>query len=155
MDCLRGVRDDPAQIGMVETVPGAGADEEVHGRMNHTSFSRRHKRDSYHSRAAKMFADYGFSVRDRHRAGGGIPDLAVGLCNITDEIELKVGDEPLTEAQERYHANWRGRPILIMRSYEECERWARETAHERRRASAAAVRGELSACVHRHRESAA
>lgn len=121
--------------------------------MIHTSYARRHKRDGYHSRAAEMFQAYGFSVRDQSAAGGGLPDLALGMCEITDLAELKVGNEPLTPAQEKFHKDWRGRPILIFRSFEACLEWAAKTAHERKRAALA--RAELPACIHRHREGTA
>ena len=103
--------------------------------MMHSSFSGRHKKDGYHNDACRVLLAYGFSVRDRSKAGGGIPDLALGMCDITDEMELKVGNAPYTKAQIAYRTGWSGRPIVTMRSLAEVEAWARKTAFERRRAA--------------------
>ena len=100
--------------------------------MGHSSYCGRHKKDGYHDRAVNLLEAYGFSVRDRSKAGGGIPDLAVGMCDITDEIELKVGNKPYTKAQMVYREDWRGRPFVTLRSLEEVATWAEATAKERK-----------------------
>ena len=97
--------------------------------------SRFVKLDGYHTDAVRVLKAYGFSVRDRSSAGAGIPDLAVGMCDITDEIELKVGNKPYTKAQVKYREGWRGRPFVTLRSLAEVEAWAKKTAFERRRAA--------------------
>jgi hypothetical protein len=100
--------------------------------MMHSSFSGRHKKDGYHDPAVKLLLAYGFSVRDRSKAGGGIPDLAAGICDITDEIELKVGNKPYTKAQVAYREGWRGRPFVTLRSLADVDAWAAKTAKERK-----------------------
>lgn len=100
--------------------------------MDHFSHSSRHKKDGYHDDAVRVLEAYGFSVRDRSRAGGGIPDLAVGMCDITDELELKVGSRPYTKAQVAYREGWRGRPFVTLRSLADVDAWAAKTAKERK-----------------------
>lgn len=60
----------------------------------------------------------GASVQHLHKVGQGCPDLAVGYRGATYLIEVKDGRKPpsaqkLTEAQERWHCDWRGHAVVV------------------------------------------
>jgi len=104
--------------------------------MRHTSYSRRAKKDAIHDDACKFLHDVGGSVFDSHEVGHGLGDALVGLAGETDILEFKTGDEPLTPAQQKFHATWRGRPPVVLRSMAAVKEWALRTLHERRRQAA-------------------
>lgn len=54
---------------------------------------------------------------------GGIPDLAIGFEGDTYLAEVKNGNAPFTPDQKKLFAEWRGSPILILRSLEDVGRW--------------------------------
>jgi Holliday junction resolvase len=94
----------------------------------------RAKRDSIHAESARLLRDMGFSVYDAAHAGNDFPDLVVGACDVTDLLELKTGSAPLTSGQLEFHAKWRGRRVVVLRSVEEVREWGIRQLHERRRA---------------------
>ena len=102
----------------------------------HTSFSPRHKLDAGHKDRCDFLRAIGFSVDDTSERGGGRQDICVGAHGVDFRLEFKTGDEPLTSAQEKFHSDWRGRKIVILRSFEETKAWGLRTLHELRRASA-------------------
>lgn len=102
----------------------------------HLSGSKRHHRDTTHKPIARVLEEFGWKVIDMSAVGAlvpGYPDMTIGQGGITDHIQAKTGDEPLTEAEAKFHEAWRGRPIVILRSTSEAEAWARRERHERRR----------------------
>lgn len=127
--------------------------------MNHASYSRKHKRDATHAEIAEVLESFGFSVLDTHEVGyiiPGYPDMQVGLCSVDNMVEAKSGDAAtFTPAQIAFRKKWKGAPIVSLASKQAAIEWATRTRHERRRASAAASRGALPACVHRHKEGVA
>jgi len=69
----------------------------------------------------------GASVAITSGAGGGLPDLLVGLAGETHMLELKNPDVPrrdkqLTPAEAYFVAHWRGRPVVIVESVEDALR---------------------------------
>lgn len=50
---------------------------------------------------------------------GGVPDLAIGYKGDTWLAEVKNGNAPFTPDQKRLFAEWRGNPILVLRSLED------------------------------------
>ena len=102
----------------------------------HTSFSRRHDVDSHHKASCDFLRQIGFSVDDTSRRGGGRQDVCVGAGGVDFRLEFKTGDAPLREAQAKFHREWRGRKIEILRSLDETKAWGLRTLHELRRASA-------------------
>lgn len=66
----------------------------------------------------------GCSVVPMHAVGEGCPDLAVGRAGVSYWIEVKDGARPpserrLTPAQVRWHAEWRGKPPVVVTSVAE------------------------------------
>jgi Holliday junction resolvase len=114
------------------------------------------KRDANHGEIVDVLKAYGFSVYDAAHAGRGFPDLVVGFDGLTFLAEIKSSEKaPLTDGQEDFRRQWRGSPVVILRSKANAISWAVNLRHERRRAGAVAARGELPARVHRHKEDAA
>jgi hypothetical protein len=121
------------------------------GRMHgpHLSGTKKHHRDTTHRPIAAVLEAFGWTVVDMSAVGAlvpGYPDMTIGQGGITDHVQAKTGNEPLSPAEEAFHRAWRGRPIVILRSTSEAESWARRERHERSRQSEAKA---LSACVHR------
>ena len=103
--------------------------------MIHASFARRHKLDSHHTESCDFLRQIGFSVDDSSALGGGRQDVGVGAGGVDFRLEFKTGDEPLTPAQVKFHREWRGRKIEILRSFDETKEWGLRTLHELRRRS--------------------
>ena len=66
----------------------------------------------------------GASVAITSGAGGGLPDIIVGMHGINLLIEIKDSAKPpsakkLTPAEAHFVANWKGRPVKIIESPEE------------------------------------
>ena len=92
-------------------------------------------------RAAKIDANQNALV-DALRAGGasafitsavgnGFTDLVVGYCGGTFLIEVKNGNLPpsrrrLTPAQEKFHREWTGGPILLFETLEDVAAFLRD-----------------------------
>lgn len=61
----------------------------------------------------------GASVEPRlARIGGGVPDLLVGIRNVTTVFEVKDGDKPpsrrkLTTDEQDWHDEWRGSKYIV------------------------------------------
>lgn len=60
----------------------------------------------------------GASVTSLASMGGGVPDLLVGIRNVTTVFEIKDGSKPpyrqkLTEPEEKWHNNWRGSKYIV------------------------------------------
>jgi hypothetical protein len=104
--------------------------------VNHSSFYRRHRRDSTHPGIAKVLLSFGFSVKDTSKLGDDYPDMVVGLAGITDMVEAKSVDGELSDGQSKFAKNWRGAPIVVLKSEAEAIEWATRTRHERRRTDA-------------------
>jgi len=104
--------------------------------VNHTSFARRHRRDSTHAEIAKALNDFGFSVKDTSKLGRDFPDMVVGLGGITDLVEAKSVTGDLSDGQSEFAKSWRGAPIVVLKSKAEAIEWATRTRHERRRVAA-------------------
>ena len=102
-------------------------------RMSHSSCYRRHHLDSHHVESCKFLQQIGFSIDDTSKRGSGRQDVCVGAGGVDFRLEFKTGDAPSTEAQERFHREWRGRKIVILRSLEETKEWGLRTLHELRR----------------------
>jgi hypothetical protein len=118
----------------------------------HASGSKKHHRDLTHNPIAEILEAFGWKVVDTSAVGPdvpGFPDMVIGQGGITDMVQAKTGDEPFTPAEAKFHAGWRGRPIVVLRSKEETIEWARRERHERRQQSAHVTQKQLGPCVHR------
>lgn len=94
------------------------------------------KRDANHGEIVEVLKRYGFSVYDAAHAGSSFPDLVVGLGGRTFLIEIKSSEKaPLTPGQEVFAREWRGSPVVVVRSRANAISWATNTRHELRRES--------------------
>jgi Holliday junction resolvase len=91
------------------------------------------KRDAIHVESVNLLRALGFSVYDAAHAGDSFPDVCVGLAGVTDLIEFKTGNAPLTDGQVVFANNWRGRPVVVLRSVAAVREWGLKQCHERRR----------------------
>jgi len=79
---------------------------------NHTSGSKKHHRDLTHKPIAEVLQAFGWTVIDTSAVGPtvpGFPDMVIGQGGITDMVQAKTGNEPLTTAEAKFHRTWRGR----------------------------------------------
>lgn len=53
---------------------------------------------------------------DLHAVGGGCPDVLVGHRSASYLIEIKTEKGLVRESQETFAREWRGAPVLIVRS---------------------------------------
>lgn len=79
--------------------------------------------DSFQADLVRDLRKMGISVAVTSDLGDGFTDLVLGKHGITDLAECKVGNAPYTPAQIKFHREWKGRPILTFRSYEEGIKW--------------------------------
>lgn len=95
------------------------------------------KRDAIQGAVVEAFRDCGLSVYDAAHAGKDFPDLVVGWAGKTWLVELKTGKAPLTPGQVEFARQWRGSPVVVLRSVTEAMDWA------------CAIRRPQPSCVHR------
>lgn len=60
-------------------------------------------------------------VHDMSRMGQGWPDLLINLCGETYVAEVKTARGKFTPAQIEFHAEWSGRPIVLLRTVRDAE----------------------------------
>jgi len=92
--------------------------------MNRFS-QNRHRRDANHYDIQEALERCGCSVRDLSQIGGGT-DLLVGCCGRDYQVEVKVHDGELSDAQIKYARDWKGQPPIVVRSILEAVQWANE-----------------------------
>jgi hypothetical protein len=59
------------------------------------------------------FRGLGCSVTVLSQVGHGVPDLLIGIDKVSVPVELKNGDEPLTEDQQEWFRNWKGSKSIV------------------------------------------
>ena len=87
-----------------------------------TSEHRSTKRvDANHGEIVYYLRQMGATVADTHEVGDGFPDIVVGFRGQTYLIEIKnpSGFNRLTTMERHWHHDWRGAPVLIVRSVDE------------------------------------
>lgn len=80
--------------------------------------------DANHRDIVDALRDVGCSVESLAGVGDGVPDLLVGFCKQTFLLEVKDGTkkpsaQKLRESQVDWHAEWKGRPVIVVRSVAE------------------------------------
>ena len=98
--------------------------------MIHGSHYRKRHLDTHHKDSCAFLKQIGFSIDDTAVRGGGRQDVCVGACGVDFRLEFKTGDAPMTPAQKKFHHEWRGRKIEILRSLDETKAWGLRTLHE-------------------------
>lgn len=89
------------------------------------------KVDDNHAEIVAALRTMGASVLDLSRVGKGCGDILVGAYGSTVFCEIKDGSKPpsarkLTPDQEKFHAAWRGGPIVILTGLSDCAVLIRE-----------------------------
>lgn len=82
---------------------------------------KRAKLDVNHLEIVATLRKCGATVVSLASVGSGVPDLLVGYSGQTCLMEIKDGDKPpsqqkLSEDQLRFHAEWRGGPLVVVNS---------------------------------------
>lgn len=83
---------------------------------------RRGKRDGTHAPIVRALRAAGRSVLELHRVGGGCPDLLVGWGRarmVLLEVKDPAGRDRIEPSQERFAREWRGTPVVVVRSVSE------------------------------------
>ena len=93
------------------------------------------KPDANHAAVVEALRKIGASVCDLKAVGGGCPDLVVGYKGICQFMEIKDSAKPpskqkLTDLQLAWHAAWRGRPVVVVRSPQEAVDAVTEAAYQ-------------------------
>jgi Holliday junction resolvase len=80
---------------------------------------RRHPNlDSNQPDIVKALRQAGASVTSLASVGGGVPDILVGIRDVTTVMEIKDGEKPpskrkLTEDEVKWHNEWRGSKHIV------------------------------------------
>jgi hypothetical protein len=88
---------------------------------------RARRQDSNSAAIVKALRKIGVQVYDTGRMAQfipGFPDLLVVGVGQVHLLEIKTENGELTKDQIDFHAEWRGPPIIIVRSPEEAVMWA-------------------------------
>ncbi len=96
---------------------------------------RRAKPDTNQKEIVKLFRQFGASVAHTHQLGAGFPDIVVGYRGKNYLIEIKYGalcpsKQRLTDAEDEFHREWRGR-VEIITSAEDVIAFMRRVSCER------------------------
>ncbi len=90
--------------------------------MSYRRFAaRRGRQDANASAITKALKQCGVSVIDLHAVGGGVPDILAGYQGRSVLLEIKVSakathDAGVKERQETFARDWRGAPVVTVRS---------------------------------------
>lgn len=76
------------------------------------------RKDSNHKDIIQAFRDLGATVFDTASLGSGFPDCIVAIGNNNVLVEIKDGSLPpskrkLTPDEQKFHATWLGRVVII------------------------------------------
>jgi len=82
------------------------------------------KVDENQAAVVRTLRALGCSVQSLAAVGAGVPDLLVGRNGLTLLFEVKDGSKPpserrLTPAQEVWHRDWKGRPVVVVNNEQE------------------------------------
>ena len=75
---------------------------------------RANRTDKRHAISVHCLRLLGASVQGLTKVKDGCPDLLVGYGGIDGTIELKTDDDKPNELQVKWHASWKGRPVLVV-----------------------------------------
>jgi len=76
------------------------------------------RKDGNHKEIIAAFRSFGATVFDTASLGSGFPDIVVGMRNNNVLVEIKDGSLPpskrkLTPDELKFHADWRGKVVVI------------------------------------------
>lgn len=92
------------------------------------------KIDKNHGLIRLAFEQMGASTMDIFRLGNNYPDILVGVCGIDQLVEVKSEDGKCTDGQNKFHREWNGRPIRVVRTVKEAALVVADMGAARRRA---------------------
>lgn len=72
--------------------------------------------DANQPEIVKALRELGASVQCLHMVGHGCPDLVIGFRGVTYLCEIKNGNAGLTPDEARFHSEWRGQKVAIVRT---------------------------------------
>jgi hypothetical protein len=107
---------------------------------------RHGRRDGTHAEIRQELRDLGASVADTGDVGSDFPDLVVGFAGSTFLVEAKSAKGELSEGQTEFARDWRGSPVVLLRSRVEAREWLIRTRHE---LAGRTTQKQLGPCVHR------
>lgn len=81
--------------------------------------------DGNHAEIKEVFIKSGFSVFDTKGVGGGFPDLLIGRQGYTWLVEIKMPEGKLNDIQKKFHQEWKGCAIAIIKTVEEATSFTR------------------------------
>lgn len=81
--------------------------------------------DDNQAEIVETFRKAGFSVFDTSGIGRGFPDLILGRNSYTWLVEIKMPEGKLNKKQIKFHQEWKGCAIAIIRSVEEAVEFSR------------------------------
>ena len=87
------------------------------------------RRDGTHADVRQELRDLGASVADTADLGHDFPDLVAGVAGATFLIEAKSAKGKLTDGQSDFAKEWRGAPVVVLRSRVEAREWLIRTRH--------------------------
>lgn len=77
------------------------------------------RQDANHSAIVKDLRLLGYQVHEMKSVGGGFPDILVARHGKMCLMEIKTDDGELNEKQKKWHDEWQGPPISIVRTTEQ------------------------------------
>ena len=77
------------------------------------------KIDSNHGLIKLAFEQMGATTVDIFRLGSNVPDILVGVCGVDQMVEVKAEDGECTDGQLKFHNEWNGRSIRVVRNVQE------------------------------------
>ena len=104
--------------------------------MSGATYYRKHHRDASHPEIQRELEQLGASVVDTSKLGDDFPDMVVGFCRQTFLIEAKSAKGDLSDGQSEFARDWRGSPVVVLRSREQAREWYLRQRHELARQSA-------------------
>ena len=75
--------------------------------------SRAKRTDANQAEIVAALREVGASVHCAHAAGGGFPDLVVGIAGETFLLETKTASGSLNARQRKWHQGWRGHAVVV------------------------------------------
>jgi Holliday junction resolvase len=78
------------------------------------------KRDANHNAIVRTLQQSGASVIDISGQGDDAPDIIVGFRSVNYLVEIKVEGAKLRKGQAELAARWRGAPIYVLRTRDDC-----------------------------------
>ncbi len=87
--------------------------------MSSPNYLYKRKVDMNQAEIVEALRKAGCSVFVASTVGRGFPDLVIGKGGRTLLVEVKYNKKPLNEDQIKFHTEWKGSAIVIVRTVEE------------------------------------